>query len=1030
MKKTVSILIITLLITSGFVLFINIEPKIIAAGKTLYVGGSGPGNWSNIYEALENASNGDTIFVYKGCYWMDKNLYINKKIKLIGEDREGTTLDGGDPMDEYYPDEIIYISVDDVTVTGFNITRISVNPLLQYWTGIRIHSGSNCLIYNNKISESNYGIEIFSNYNKIYHNIILNNFWIGAEVIGSNNLIYHNTFINNGYELNDCQASDDGSSNSWDNGYPSGGNYYSDYSPTAQDLYNGSTTPQTSGSPDGICDSPYTISGTGNNKDYYPLKYKNVTGSKPKAPTGLMSTKTGIGWVNFTWNQMSQARDYPVTGYKIYRGLKLDKLSAIAEIGKLNFYNDTDITNGITYYYKVSAINALGEGPLSDELTVILYAEPTPPINLNLTVGNSYVKIQWDPPDSDGGKPVTNYKIYRGEVTEQNELLNEIGNITDYNDTTVTNGITYFYRVRAVNEIGDGLFSQEVNATPWDVPTEPVEVEAEAGDSYVYLKWSQPTDDGGFSISNYLIYKGETSNSEIFLTEVENELFFNDTDVVNGKTYYYKISAKNIKGEGTKSLEVSATPGTVPSSPGDFNFIAGDSFVFLDWNVPEHDGGFEIFNYNIYRGEISGDLDYLSYTEEDELFYNDTSVTNDESYYYEVTAVNQKGESPPTPEIRATPYFTSSNGHDDNETNNENDDNESIPDDDNNQELSVPSQPRNLEVFPSNGSITLTWDPPFNIGGSEILKYYVYRYNTNSSDTNRIKLGNITRFIDSGLTNGERYYYRVSAVNIVGEGLKSKEVSAIPNSNPTAPSFPEDLSAVVDNNTITLNWHPPLMDGSSPITTYILFRRTETTDKYFVFNIGNVLTYTDTELQKGITYYYRISAVNSIGEGPRSNEIHVILGSTPSPPVDLNIEKDGSYLNISWSSPESDGGVEFKGYFIYKGTSPENLSFYTVVQDQNYFVDTDVTPGVAYYYKISAANIIGEGLLSDEVSATPGSSTSQPQNTFLDQSWWIWVVISIVIIILLVLFILVKKKILPPRRFNRHRKDDDDIPVY
>ena len=61
-------------------------------GKTLYVGGSGPGNYTYIQLAINDASNGDTVFVYNGMYY--ENVIVDKSINLIGEDRNTTVIDG------------------------------------------------------------------------------------------------------------------------------------------------------------------------------------------------------------------------------------------------------------------------------------------------------------------------------------------------------------------------------------------------------------------------------------------------------------------------------------------------------------------------------------------------------------------------------------------------------------------------------------------------------------------------------------------------------------------------------------------------------------------------------------------------------------------------------------------------------------------------------------------------------------------------------------------------------------------------
>jgi len=62
-------------------------------GRTLYVGGSGPGNYTSIQDAINDASDGDTIFVFNGTYY--ENVIIDKSVKLVGENRNTTVIDGG-----------------------------------------------------------------------------------------------------------------------------------------------------------------------------------------------------------------------------------------------------------------------------------------------------------------------------------------------------------------------------------------------------------------------------------------------------------------------------------------------------------------------------------------------------------------------------------------------------------------------------------------------------------------------------------------------------------------------------------------------------------------------------------------------------------------------------------------------------------------------------------------------------------------------------------------------------------------------
>ncbi len=84
-------------------------------GNTLYVGGSGPSNYSTIQAAINTADPGDTIFVYQGTYL--ENIYINITLNLCGEDKNTTIIDGGGQHDVIY----IGFPANSVTITGFTI---------------------------------------------------------------------------------------------------------------------------------------------------------------------------------------------------------------------------------------------------------------------------------------------------------------------------------------------------------------------------------------------------------------------------------------------------------------------------------------------------------------------------------------------------------------------------------------------------------------------------------------------------------------------------------------------------------------------------------------------------------------------------------------------------------------------------------------------------------------------------------------------------------------------------------------------
>jgi len=130
-------------------------------------------------------------------------------------------------------------------------------------------------------------------------------------------------------------------------------------------------------------------------------------------------------------------------------------------------------------------------------------------------------------------------------------------------------------------------------------------------------------------------------------------------------------------------------------------------------------------------------------------------------------------------------------------------------------------------------------------------------------------VGNVNTYTDTGLTNGVRYYYRVAAVNHVGEGPKSNEASASPTAGPSVPSVPRDLAATAGSGVVTLRWSAPATDGGSPIKNYTIYRGVSR-DSLEVLARASALSLFDGGLTNGVTYYYEVAAVNSVGEGPRS----------------------------------------------------------------------------------------------------------------------------------------------------------------
>jgi len=232
------------------------------------------------------------------------------------------------------------------------------------------------------------------------------------------------------------------------------------------------------------------------------------------------------------------------------------------------------------------------------------------------------------------------------------------------------------------------------------------------------------------------------------------------------------------------------------------------------------------------------------------------------------------------------------------------------------QQLGPPGIPIALSATPNNGQVTLSWSVPISDGGSLIISYNVYRGTIKGGPKSKIwstSNGSTTTYTDTGLTNGVTYYYCVSAVNVLGEGSNSSEMSVTPK---TVPGAPTGLVAMPGNEQITLTWSAPSSDGGSVITNYRIYRGTTSSGASYLVTTGNVLTYNDTIVTNDVIYYYKISAVNGIGESLLSNEAYAtptllagnhvpIVNSITANPVTISA---GVTVTITVSATDEDVG--------------------------------------------------------------------------------------------------------------------------
>lgn len=458
-----------------------------------------------------------------------------------------------------------------------------------------------------------------------------------------------------------------------------------------------------------------------------------------------------------------------------------------------------------------------------------------------------------------------------------------------------------------------------------DLPA-PSNLTATPGNAQVTLQWTASAGAAAYGIYRGLAPRGESPTP----IAVTSSTSFGDTAVVNGTTYYYTVRALDTVAPSAYSNEVSATPSAplrAPSAPA-LAAVGSSAQVQLIWTAPAETAAF----YTLLRGTTAGG-ETLFASNLTGTTYTDTSVTNGTTYYYTIIATNPAGTSPSSNEVSATPGSAQT----------------------------VPASPTGLIASGANQMVTLNWTAP----APPVTSYTILRGLQSGGETPLATGVPGTSYIDTTVTNGVKYFYKVAATNTVGTGPASSEVSAVPA--PKLPA-PTSLMATAGNNQVTLYW-----GASAGAVLYGVYRGTSAGAEGAQPIATSVTTsYIDTRALNGTTFFYKVRALDTVAPSDFSNEVSAtpsVPAVVPSAPT-LSAALDGSTVRLTWTTPRE----PVSSYTIQRGVSSgQEAPLASVAANQ--YADTGVVSGTTYYYKAVAVNALGSGPASNEVSVTIPVST-------------------------------------------------------
>ncbi len=565
---------------------------------------------------------------------------------------------------------------------------------------------------------------------------------------------------------------------------------------------------------------------------------------------------------------------------------------------------------------------------------------PAAPIGVTATGGFNQVTISWNAVSN-----AATYNIYwstaPGVTTATGTKITNAPN--PYVQTDVTADTTYYYIVTAVNSAGEGPPSDEVSATPTSSPTVPVApsgVTATAGTNQVTVSWTAVSDATSYNLY-WATTTGVSPANGTLISNVTSP--YVQTGLAAGTTYYYVVTAVNAVGESAPSAQASATPSsspTVPAAPTGVTAAAGVNQVTISWTPVSG-----ATSYHIYWSTTSG-VTPANGTEIPNATspYTQTGLTAGTAYYYVVTAENAVGESTPSSQVTATPTAPPA----------------------------VPAAPTGVNATAGTNQVTISWSP---VSGATSYNIY-WSTSTGVTPANGTEIANVTSpYVHMGLTAGTAYYYVVTAVNSTGESAPSAEVAATPTSTATVPAAPTGVTATAGVNEVSLSW-----TAVSGATSYNIYWATSTgVTPATGTQIANATSpFVQTGLTAGTTYYYVVTAVNSVGEGAPSTEASATPTSTPAvpaTPTGVTATAGNNQVTISWTAVS--GATSYNIYWsTTAGVTPSTGT--AITNATSPYVQTGLTAGTTYYYVVTAANGVGESAPSTEVSATPTSAPAVP----------------------------------------------------
>ena len=584
----------------------------------------------------------------------------------------------------------------------------------------------------------------------------------------------------------------------------------------------------------------------------YSAEASAATVVAPAVPSGVSAFASGANRITVKWNAVTNATQYNIYRYNgtkkeyVYKGTTFTTAAAPTQ------YIDSAVVAGTSYYYKVVSVIKTSDYTLVSDMSgaVSAKAVDTPAIPQGVqakATGNNRLTISWDAVAN-----VTQYNIFRyngakKEYIYKGTTFATANNPTQYIDSNVVAGTSYYYKVVSVNKTANYTLISDMSAAASakaiGLPSIPQNVHAAAtGETRISITWNAVADATQYNIfrcvsgSNSFVYRGTRFAAS------ETPTLYNDTGLTPGTTYRYQVVSVNKTADYTLvsdySAETSATTPVMPATPdGVRAFASGVNQISVTWTAVDHATQYNVYRYNgndkayNFKGAVSA-------SDANPTRFIDNTAVGGTTYYYKVAAVNK------TADYELVSAFSGSV---------------------NAPAVGQTAVPTNVAAAATGEKqITVTWDA---VAGA--TQYNIFRYDSAKNDyiylgTKFASAAAPTQYINTNLTVGTAYSYKIAAVNKTADYTIVSALSAAANATAIGkPAVPQSFRAeAVSHNRIILRWN-----AVADATQYNIFRYSSSSKSYVylgtTFSTAALPTqYINSGLTPDTVYSYKITAVN------------------------------------------------------------------------------------------------------------------------------------------------------------------------